>query len=166
MTRHPRTPFVACLVVAASIDFALAAPGPACEITFYGLIAETDADSSATGTSTAAGNMTNGELANFEPEPTPLVPAVLGAHFGVLRKLANIPVGDNVELVISHPPIAMPDGKQQERTVQPAAADSIADAYRFDEPYEVMPGDWAFEYFYQGKRLCRHVFHVIPIEFH
>lgn len=165
MARHAGAIFVACLALAATIDTARADPKPACEITFYGLVAETDAEPSTPGAGSATGNATSFDVANFEPEPTPLVPAVLGTHFGVVRKLAHIPAGENAELVISHPLLTTPDGKRLARTVVPAVVASLSDAYRFDEPYEVVPGDWTFEYFYKGERLCRKVFHVIPIEF-
>jgi hypothetical protein len=160
----PHAQFIACLAAAACAGVVQAAANPACEIMFYGLVA--DADGETPGSEAVGdGGTAKFDSASFEPEPTSLIPAVLGTHFGVARKLENIPAGEAAQLVITHPPITMPDGTRVARSVRRVAAASYADGYRFDEPYELAPGDWVFEYLYRGERLCRHVFHVIPIEF-
>jgi hypothetical protein len=133
---------------------------PSCEITNYGLIGATTEASRVPSEHTATGmysQIQRGQLL----ERTAIVPARLGAQFGVLRTLSNIPEGEKAELVISHPQILTPSGQRLTRSVIPASPTSVANAYGLDQPYEVVTGEWTFEYFYHGKSLCRQTFYLV-----
>jgi hypothetical protein len=134
-----------------------------CEITDYGLIVETTEPTRALAPQTVTGVYSvikSGDLS----QRTTVVPATLGVHFGVVRTLSNIPEGEKADLVISHPKIVTPTGQSLTRSVIPASPTSRANGYRLDEPFEVVVGEWTFEFFYRGKSLCRQSFQLVPPE--
>jgi Domain of unknown function (DUF3859) len=137
---------------------------PSCEILDFGLIERYGNESSVRGGDTATGTYTRVQRADFPEDSTSLIPATLGIDFGVARSFKNIPKSGIVELVISHPAIVTPDGRRLTKSVIPTSPTAFGNSYRFDQPYEVVPGEWTFEFFYEGVRLCGKAFHVIDLK--
>ena len=86
------------------------------------------------------------------------IEAARGARFGVAHDFFNIPPLDNLEIVVTHPPMNRPDGQVRTGFKLPRSPNQTHSAYGLDHDYEVVRGEWKFEYFYKGRSLCSQSF--------
>ena len=92
-------------------------------------------------------------------EETLRVPVRKDIEFGFEYRFPNLPIGAKVRQVINHPKMVKPDGSVatgSTREKEPGPSFS----YALNHDYEMMPGDWRFEYWYGGKRLCEQTFQL------
>jgi hypothetical protein len=101
-------------------------------------------------------------------EATETICARMGLTFGTRYKVRGGRTGDPVQLtmVTRFPPECMtaPDGRRHtvSRTTRSTAVD--ADEVRlfgFDEPFEIVAGQWVFEFHHEGRKLAETSFRVI-----
>lgn len=92
-------------------------------------------------------------------EETLRVPVRKDIKFGIQYRFSNLPMGEKVVQVISHPKMVKPDGSAStgsRREKEPGPYFS----YILNHDYELVPGEWRFEYWYGGKKLCEQTFQL------
>ena len=135
---------------------------PACRIEWYGVLASSEGGSVVPNASSPTGTERRAVTATYNSaDKTSRVVGRLGENFGVKRKLINIPEGETVEFVITHPVITNPAGERFTQTVMQTSPKAKANTYRFTYPYTIVLGEWVFEFRYNGRSLCRHTFQVL-----
>ena len=105
-------------------------------------------------------------------ETTDRIPAKLGIRFGLAFEIYNLPDVPRIALRtrVFHPPLKKPDGKTStefeyvRRLAVNGGKTYGGISYRFDEPHEVLPGTWSFEYFLGDTKLFSKDFVVIHAE--
>lgn len=94
-------------------------------------------------------------------EQTADIPMALGRLFGFKFRIRGFPrdeVTVNLELVVSHPEIQRPNGTQISGYRFPVTLDVVGgkvesqSGYKFDKEYEMVAGEWKFQY-WRGKQL-------------
>ena len=95
------------------------------------------------------------------------IPAQLCRRFGITAWLTLGPgdaAPERILLRLRHPELIRPDGVSgsEDDLLVPVNRGSIMDAFTFDEPYEVQPGDWTFELLSGTDVLAAHTFTVVP----
>lgn len=137
----------------------------ATEIQGYGLF-EISSSARHTGFSrsaVAADAVRGVRFTNFTNE----VPPVLKTNFGFQYTINSTPRGQRIPIrsVIHFPEpgLQRPDGKIYKQSVenkQIRLGRSELHGYGFDEPWEIVPGEWVFEVWHRDARLIRKVFVV------
>jgi hypothetical protein len=102
-------------------------------------------------------------------ETTDRIPAKLGIRFGLAFEIYNLPDVPHIGLRtrVLHPAMKKPDGKTStefeyvRRLAVKSGKTYGGTSYRFDEPHEVLPGTWSFEYFLGDTKLFSKNFVVI-----
>lgn len=97
------------------------------------------------------------------------IPGVLGTSFGIQYIINSRPRGQkvDVEYVIRFPGegLKMPGGtvyKESRDRSQAKLGYRILHGYAFDEEWEIIPGDWTFEVWYNNARIVRKTLTVLP----
>lgn len=100
-------------------------------------------------------------------EKTRRIPVQQGRLFGFRFRIENM--NENVgriplELVVTHPEMEKPDGSKStgyryhlDLKVNDGAVEDKT-GYRLNEPYELVEGEWTFEYLFMNKTLLKQVF--------
>ena len=117
----------------------------------YGLCSINVKDTTALET-TATGKYNVAKGTTFYKKTTK-IPALLGSTFGIKYVVNGEPEGKevNLKLKVTHPPIK---GKTLSKaTVIARLGIWRADFYTFDEPYELVTGNWTFQIYYEDKLL-------------
>jgi len=100
---------------------------------------------------------------------TTTVPAQLGVRFGIEYKVVGAPSGGTVSLkkVTVFPPAGLrsPAVSQpihrSEATVTSKIGETTYTGYRFDDPWELVPGAWAIQLWYGDRKLVEKKFTVV-----
>ncbi|XOV88561.1 MAG: DUF3859 domain-containing protein [Pseudomonadota bacterium] len=104
-------------------------------------------------------------------EFTNTIPAALGTNFGFQYIINSSPRGAemNVTNIIRFPGegLKRPGGRswtesRENRKIRIGHRDFYG--YAFDEPWEMVPGEWVFEVWHNNARLIRKTFTVVPTE--
>jgi hypothetical protein len=97
---------------------------------------------------------------NFQiVEETLRVPVRKNIKFGFEYRFPNLPAGAKVRQVIQHPKMVKPDGSVVTGSTREKEPGPYF-AYALNYDYEMAPGDWRFEYWYGGKKLCEQTFQL------
>ena len=105
----------------------------------------------------------------FIEEPTDKIPASMGVRFGIEYSIVGLPTNDEVVIrkVVNHPPITTPDGTTKQgytldlksHTTKDGTVSSLT-GYGFDHAYELVPGEWKIELWYNNRKLLEKSFTV------
>ncbi len=102
-------------------------------------------------------------------EYTTEIPGVLGTNFGFQFVINSTPRGKPVRVTsvikFPEPGIQRPGGKlytESRDTHQVIMGQKSLHGYGFDEEWEIVPGTWVFELWYQSARLIKKTFTVLP----
>ena len=99
-------------------------------------------------------------------EKTERIPAVLGTEFGVRYIIKGSPKGESTHVVEKwiHPELKNPRTKKAFGTSEYVASSEtgkvLYSAYKFEKSWELVPGKWTFQIYYDGKKLLEHTFNV------
>ena len=96
------------------------------------------------------------------------IPAQHGVEFGLKYRVAGSPNGAQVTLkrdwLLPDPGFRQP-GKEPitrlDRVDQVRIGDVTYVSYGFDDPWELVPGPWVLEIWYEGRRLTSRTFNVV-----
>jgi Domain of unknown function (DUF3859) len=100
---------------------------------------------------------------------TTTIPAQLGVRFGFEYKVVGAPAGEIVSLKkvtivppagLRSPVVAQPV-KRQEDMVTSKIGDPSYTGYRFDDPWELVPGPWRIELWDGDRKLAEQTFTVV-----
>ena len=99
-------------------------------------------------------------------ETTNKIPVRKGIRFGLSYEFRNLPVDKyvNFNLKVTHPKMQRPDGQiTTEETYDRKLPVKNGQAYGgiawlLKYNYELLPGEWGFEYIYEGKSILFHKF--------
>ena len=114
---------------------------------------------------TASGHVTQGRAKLVEQ--TQRIPIKKGRLFGFRFHIGNIREGVNIiplELVVKHPPMKKPDGTVSTGYRYPMDLKldkgEVTDnsGYRLSETFEMVEGDWSFEFLYMNEPLLKQEF--------
>jgi hypothetical protein len=101
-------------------------------------------------------------------EATDRICARLGVFFGVTYIVKGSPNGANVvlDLVTRFPPAGMVNAKgkhfaQNELPSGATIGERTMRTFSFDEPWEMVPGTWTFEFHYKGHKIGETSFQVM-----
>lgn len=93
------------------------------------------------------------------------IPAILGYSFGFRYKVYGMPVNSLVELkkVLKYPELKGKSSSSSKLICMTDSEGSIekATGYTFDEEFELVPGIWTFEIWYNEKLLVTKSFNII-----
>lgn len=92
---------------------------------------------------------------------TSVVPAMLGITFGVKVEILNGSDMDNILMSVTHPPFAGSGRVEDAYFTDFEIVNENINAFSFDEPYEMQPGDWVFVATQEGKQIYRMEFKVV-----
>jgi hypothetical protein len=103
-------------------------------------------------------------------DQTSRIPAQIGIRFGFKYLVTNFPASTEIVLtkITKHPLIQKPDGTTSHgyahadhRMTSPQGT-TVEDVhgYGFDHPYELVPGKWTVELWYEEQKLVEHTFDV------
>lgn len=119
---------------------------------------------------TAAGNIHRTSTSGLTlVEMTRIIPARIGTHFGFHYFVTGQPYGARVPLIFTmiYPvpglknPTA-PEVKQKDEVeVHKILGKDGYDGYAFDHDWELVPGTWTFQLWYQGRKEAEQCFTVI-----
>jgi len=102
-------------------------------------------------------------------EQTADIPMALGRLFGFKFRIRGFPrdqVTTNLDLAVTHPEIVRPNGTQVSGYRYPVTMDVIGGkietqtGYKFDRDYEMVAGEWKFQYWRGDTLLLEQVFNV------
>ncbi len=103
-------------------------------------------------------------------EITNEIPGVLGTNFGFEYQINSNPRGKDIEIrsVVIFPEggLKKPGGRVYEKSVQRQTVKigrKSLHGYGFDEPWEIVPGDWIFEIWYKNARVIKKTFTVVAV---
>ncbi|MBT4491987.1 MAG: DUF3859 domain-containing protein [Gammaproteobacteria bacterium] len=115
----------------------------------------------------AADNVTGVKFTDF----TKTIPGKLGTNFGFQYSINTRPRGQKLQIrsVIRFPEpgVQKPGGKLYRESVEKTEiiiGEHSLHGFGFDEPWEIVPGDWEFEVWYKKARLIRKTFTVVAEE--
>jgi len=101
-------------------------------------------------------------------QKTERIPGVLGTSFGVRFEIVGEPQGTLVTLKLvtrfPAPGLRNPAGKvllTSENDRQFRIGEPTSRSYSFDEPWEIVPGIWTLEFWYEGKLVGAQKFEVV-----
>jgi hypothetical protein len=89
------------------------------------------------------------------------VPAERGVQFGIAHEFLNIPALDKVEMVVTHPDMTKPNGTTSTGFRLSWPSSQTFTTYGLDNDYEVVRGDWKFQYYFKGTLLCEQAFRTL-----
>jgi len=97
---------------------------------------------------------------------TNTVPLKSGAMFGFQFKTTGVPEGAEIRVELHYPaPGAMPPGAEKPLLVSTdsvkASKGAYFESYSLSEPWEMLPGKWAFELWYGRKKLGEQDFTLV-----
>lgn len=154
---------VVCVLVFLPVSILQAAPRA--EILDYGYYKFTGETKRLANSISTTGYSTRGDARLVEK--THLIPIKLGRLFGFRFRIDNM--NENVgviplELVVKHPKMNKPDGststgyryRMDLKVRQGMVEDKTG--YRMNEPYELVEGEWSFEYRFMDKTLLKQNF--------
>jgi hypothetical protein len=100
-------------------------------------------------------------------QATTNVPARIGTRFGFRYLIHGTPSNAPIllKMVGEHPPLKDPQtGKTQSRDEYQLESwiGQTYTSYSFDNEWELIPGKWKFEVWYDNKKLCEQSFTVVP----
>lgn len=98
--------------------------------------------------------------------PTTTIPAKVGVSFGFRYRIVGAPAGAHVAItkVTRYPaPGARPPGSTKpllssSSTLIRQVSVPTFSAYSIEEPWEVLPGKWVFEFWFGNQKLCAQEF--------
>jgi hypothetical protein len=101
-------------------------------------------------------------------EATTAIPARLGLEFGFRYVVVGAPAGAEVALdfVIAYPPPGLADPadteplRESRYTRRKTIGDTVYLGYGFENDWEIVPGTWRFEIWYEGRELVTRSFEV------
>jgi hypothetical protein len=102
-------------------------------------------------------------------ERTTIVPAVLGTSFGMTLKLQGNPAGEKVNCWVRwiHPKLTNPESNQSsEREDSPSRypiGEVISTGYTLGHTWELVPGTWTVQIFWDWKLVAEKTFEVIAL---
>ena len=102
-------------------------------------------------------------------EQTDIIPIEPGRMFGFRFRLSGFPANKEVEIreVVTHPPITRPDKKKstgfESRIGLNVQRGDVVDyvGYRLDHDYEMVEGEWRFEFWHEDKKLLEKKFTTV-----
>jgi|SRR5271165_526494 len=133
----------------------------------YGIYtANMDSKVPAPGTATGTRNV----VGNVQHEATTrTVPAQLGVHFGFRYSVVGAP--DGAAVLLNRVTIFPPPGLRNPANPQPKTRSELDLArrigeqyyadYSFDNDWEIVPGIWTFQLWYEGRMLAEQTFTVV-----
>ena len=141
-------------------------PDPGIEIVSYGVFGELETEDRVEASGSSSGSV--GAVAATEHavprEVTDKVTAAPGVRFGYTFIAKNLGMFDSVpvEVRVTHPPLALPDGRVQSVDSWPAGAQGIQrfTGWLFEHDYELVPGDWTIAVLHDGEVAVEKTFHV------
>lgn len=101
-------------------------------------------------------------------EQTDRVPISKGIYFGFQTRIEPLPGKAFIKLkkVVTHPEMVLPDGSttsgyqvNETKKVSSGVAFTTS-GYSLDEDYELVAGDWAFQYWFEDTLLVEQRFHT------
>ena len=143
--------------------------GPSGEVIEYGYYQPTGDLERERNYNTATGYVLTGSAVKLV-EQTDNIPMALGRLFGFKFRMRGFPRDEvvvNLELVVSHPQMTRPNGTHISGYRFPVTLDlrggkvESQTGYKFDNEYEMVAGDWKFEYFLGNTLLLEKTFHVV-----
>jgi Domain of unknown function (DUF3859) len=91
---------------------------------------------------------------------TETVPGVVGTTFGIQYVVRGAPKGQNVKLtyITRFPSSGMVNGKGEKLAKSQFDWDDTIGktairTYTLDNPWEIVPGDWTMEFYYEGRKI-------------
>jgi hypothetical protein len=105
-------------------------------------------------------------------EQTKRIPGLLGTHFGVNFRVAGQPDGASVTIrfVTRFPAPGLRDPKTgktiltSENDRQFRIGEFAYRGFTFDESWEIVPGVWALEFWFEGKLLAAQKFEIVKAD--
>jgi hypothetical protein len=99
---------------------------------------------------------------------TASIPAQIGVRFGIEFKVNGMPAGKSVTLKKVtvfppgglHSPAVAQTLYRNEATTDGNIGETSYTGYKFDDPWELVPGPWAIELWYGGRKLAEQKFTV------
>ena len=119
--------------------------------------------------STASGYVRIGDNVRLVQQTTE-IPKALGRLFGFKFRIRGFPrdeVAVNLDLVVSHPEIVRPNGTRISGYRYPVTMDleggklESQTGYKFDKEYEMVEGQWRFQYWFKDRLIVEQVFNVV-----
>ncbi|HXO00642.1 MAG TPA: DUF3859 domain-containing protein [Stellaceae bacterium] len=100
---------------------------------------------------------------------TSAVPAEIGLAFGVRFRVVGTPDGAQVSLsrdwlfpdVGLRPPAPNPPSRRMDRTFPATIGNTGLILYTLDNPWELVPGPWILEFWYEGRKLASSTFTMV-----
>ncbi|MDT8382795.1 MAG: DUF3859 domain-containing protein [Gammaproteobacteria bacterium] len=138
---------------------------PKAEILEYGYYEFTGNSERLANSTTTSGYVTRGEAKLVES--TERIPLQRGRLFGFRFRISGMDKAVGaipLELVVTHPEMEKPDGSRSSGyryVVDLALSDGMVEdktGYRINETYEMVEGDWHFEYRFMNKMLIERRF--------
>lgn len=98
---------------------------------------------------------------------TTRIPMVLGTEFGIEYQVNTKPKGRPIDIttiiLFPEPGLKQPGGRKYKRskeTERVTIGEPHLHGYGFDEPWELLPGEWVFEVWHKKSRLVKKTFTV------
>ncbi|MFN3655881.1 MAG: DUF3859 domain-containing protein [Pseudolabrys sp.] len=99
---------------------------------------------------------------------TTAIPAQLGLRFGMQYKVIGAPAGKTISLksVVVYPPAGLRSPAvaqpilRNETTSTAKIGETTYEGYRFDDPWELVPGPWTIQLWYGDRKLAEQTFTV------
>lgn len=99
---------------------------------------------------------------------TDQIPLKKGNYFGFQTRIEPLPGKSFIKLkkVVTHPPMVLPDGSiksgyQVDETKKVSSGVAFTTSgYSLDEDYELVVGEWVFQYWFAGKILIEQKFYT------
>jgi hypothetical protein len=100
-------------------------------------------------------------------QATTNIPARLGTRFGFHYTIRGTPSNAPILLTMvgEHPPLTNPKTGRTQARDEYELQSWIGQTYTsflFEEQWELIPGEWKFEVWHEGKKLCNQSFTVVP----
>jgi len=101
-------------------------------------------------------------------EQTDRIPIKMGNYFGFQSRIEPLPGVSFIKLkkVVTHPEMVLPDGSKKSgyevveiKKVSSGVAFTTS-GYSLDEDYELVEGEWTFQYWLEDKMLIEQKFHT------
>src|SRR5258708_3138066 len=158
-------PYFALLVIGSSTAFAQTTRVDRIEIVNFGLYSGTlEKHEALPGTAAGINIEENRKLV----EQTETVPGRIGGRFGIEYVLRGQPKGKVVKLtyITRFPPQGMVNDKGEKLEKSQfewngTIGTRAIRTYTFDNSWEIVPGDWTLEFYYQGRKIGEKRFTVV-----
>jgi len=86
-------------------------------------------------------------------DETLIVPLKKDIHFGLQHAFLGLDKGEKIVEVVTHPLIVKPNGDRSTGYSRKKSPGNHS-GYILNRDYELVAGEWMFEYFHEGKKLC------------